>query len=381
RWSGGEVALYNLVTHLPAQIEPLVVLAEEGPLAERFRSAGVPVTVMPLDPDIRNVHRNDLGAMVGGSVHMIRYGLRVGRVLREARVDLIQTNSLKAALYGAQAGWLAGAPVIWDIRDILSPPYVRPGIARVLRGLARTVPAGLLTNSQATTRALGLPANFSRPVRAVPSGYAGPLGRLATGRDLSGRDPSAPFTAVLVGRLAPWKGQHVFLEAVKLLRERRNDLRFWIAGDALFGEDDYKSRLQKTVRRERLDSVVFLGHVDDVPALLRRADLLVHTSVTPEPFGQVIVEGMAAGLPVLATNAGGPTEIVVDGVTGRLLPPGDPRALAEALEWMADHPAERAAMGEAGLRRVQERFTIEATVKGVLELYDEVLKAKGRQKA
>lgn len=116
-----------------------------------------------------------------------------------------------------------------------------------------------------------------------------------------------------------------------------------------------------------------LGHVDDIQGLMNTADLLIHTSVTPEPFGQVIVEGMAAGLPVIASNEGGPVEIVVHGETGLLIEPDDAAILADSIKWMLDHPEERRRMADNGMKRVKEHFVIENTVKDIVDYYKGLL--------
>lgn len=112
------------------------------------------------------------------------------------------------------------------------------------------------------------------------------------------------FNVLLVGRLAHWKGQHIVLEAAKSFKNEPR-VKFWLAGDALFGEEAYKQELLQKITNDELTNVSMLGHVDDIQGLMNTADLLIHTSVTPEPFGQVIVEGMAAGLPVIASMKAG----------------------------------------------------------------------------
>jgi len=108
----------------------------------------------------------------------------------------------------------------------------------------------------------------------------------------------------------------------------------------LFGETGYERELHMLVARlELTDRVEFTGHIDDVAGQLDRADVLVHASVIPEPFGLVVVEAMAAGVPVIAADAGGPAEVITNGVDGLLTAPGDVDALAEALQALAmDEP-------------------------------------------
>ena len=178
----------------------------------------------------------------------------------------------------------------------------------------------------------------------------------------------------LVGRITPWKGQDVFLRAAARVRERFPNACFWIVGSPMFGEDDYERSLHVLAGELGLtEHVKFWGQRDDVPALLARTDLLVHASTLGEPFGQVVIEGMAAGKPVIATDGGALPEIVLPGETGLLVRMGDAEAMADAICALLADPARAAAMGTAGWRRVQEKFTIAHTVRKVETVYDQML--------
>ncbi|GGF83488.1 putative glycosyl transferase [Paenibacillus albidus] len=365
KWSGGEVALFNILTNIGDQIEPLVILAEEGALAERLREKGIDVRVIPLDESIRSRGRNavNLGAPAA-AMGLLAYGRKLAPLLKQEKVDCVHTNSLKSAFYGAVAAKKAGIPLIWHIRDHIGAPYLKPVVAKAIRLMSRMLPNGVIANSHSTLNALELPR--SKKTLVVYSAFA-----KAIGNGIGLRDQK-DFNVLLVGRLANWKGQHILLEAAKRFKNDKR-VKFWLAGDALFGEEAYKQELIDTMEREGLTNVSLLGHVEDIQGLMQTADLLVHTSITPEPFGQVIVEGMAAGLPVIASNEGGPVEIVVPGVTGLLIQPGDPVILANSISWMLNHPEERRTMAESGMRRVKEHFVIENTVKDIVNYYKGLL--------
>ena len=162
----------------------------------------------------------------------------------------------------------------------------------------------------------------------------------------------------MLGRLAPWKGQDVFLRAFAAAFPNGNE-RATIAGSAMFDEDDYAQELIRLAEdlgiSERID---FAGFVDDVSALLSDCDAVVHASVIAEPFGQVVVEGMAAGLPVIASAGGGPLEVITDEVDGLLFPLGDVHALATQLQRIAGDEALRRRLGSAARRRAED-FTPE----------------------
>jgi glycosyltransferase involved in cell wall biosynthesis len=112
-----------------------------------------------------------------------------------------------------------------------------------------------------------------------------------------------------------------------------------------------------------------------MPSVYRALSLLVLPSRQPEPFGLVLLEAMATGLPVVATDQGGPREICVEGETGQLVPPDDPARLADAIGWMLDHADRARAMGESGRRRVESRYDICTTVRAIEAVYDELLPA------
>lgn len=365
KWSGGEVALFNILTHIGEQIDPLVILAEDGALAERLREKGMDVRIIPLDESIRSRGRNavNLGAPAA-AFKLLAYGRKLAPLLKAEKVDCVHTNSLKSALYGAIAAKIAGVPLIWHIRDHIGAPYLKPIVAKGIRLLSRLLPNGVIANSHSTLNALELPR--SKKTLVVYSAFA-----KAIGNGIGMRDQK-DFNVLLVGRLAHWKGQHIVLEAAKSFKNEPR-VKFWLAGDALFGEEAYKQELLQKINNDELTNVSMLGHVDDIQGLMNTADLLIHTSVTPEPFGQVIVEGMAAGLPVIASNEGGPVEIVVQGETGLLIEPGDAAILAESIKWMLDHPEERRRMADNGMKRVKEHFVIENTVKDIVDYYKGLL--------
>ncbi|MBO9606660.1 MAG: glycosyltransferase [Paenibacillaceae bacterium] len=373
RWSGGEVALYNMLTHIGDKVDPLVILAEDGVLADRLREKGIDVRVVPLQDDVRNRNRNALNAqLVTASYRLFAYGKRLARLLKEEQVACVHTNSLKAAFYGAVAAKMAGVPLIWHIRDHIGTPYLNPLVARTIRLLSRFLPNGVIANSNSTLSALQLPK--SKKTLVAYSSFAQSIGsreRVAT--------PEEKFVVLLVGRLAEWKGQHIVLEAARSFLHDPHDgnVEFWLAGDALFGEDAYRERLIRQIETDGLYNVSLLGHVDRIQELMQRADLLIHTSITPEPFGQVIVEGMAAGLPVIASNEGGPAEIVLDGETGMLIRPGDPELLANAVRLLRDLPEERQRMSANAIKRVREHFVIERTVSQITRYYEGLVAGDG----
>ncbi len=362
--SGGELALARLLPSL--DVDAHVILGEEGPLVQVLESLNISLEVLPLADDTGGLRKDDVRpgrvpwrSLVGTarSVSVLR------RRLRELRPDLVHTNSLKAALYGGLAGRLAGVPVVWHIRDRIADDYLpRPAVGLV-RLAARVLPSAVIANSSMTMATLG---RVRRPNAVVPS----PVEERSTGRPRMSDD--GHLRIAIVGRLAPWKGQHVFLEAFARAFPD-GDARAVVVGGALFGEHDYAERLHADARRLGIaERTTFTGHVDEIDEVLSGVDVLVHASVTPEPFGQVVVEGMAAGVAVIAAAAGGPAEVVDHGVDGLLHEPGDVEDLAGCLRRLADDPALRERLAARGRRRAAA-FRPDRVAPMVRSLYDQVL--------
>ena len=155
----------------------------------------------------------------------------------------------------------------------------------------------------------------------------------------------------MVGRLAPWKGQDLFLRAFATAFPDGKGQAV-IVGSALFGESDYAASLHELARElDIAERVEFRGFVPDIAAKLAEFDVLVHASRSAEPFGQVVVEGMAAGMPVIAANCGGPAEIIDPGVTGLLFSANEVDELASALVLLRSDPDLRQRLGQAGKQR------------------------------
>jgi glycosyltransferase involved in cell wall biosynthesis len=368
--SGAELALVRLLQALGDSIEPHVVLGEEGPLLARLRAAGISAEVLPAPRAMRETRRDRIGARLLPGPELTQtaaYTVALARRLRRLQPDLVHANSLKALLYGGLAGRLARVPVVWQVHDRIADDYLPRAGVRLVGSLARFLPAAVIANSTETLERLHAAANGA--TRRLPQAVIyypvdlRPLPKAANG---------GPLLVGMVGRIAPWKGQDVFLHAFARAFARGEE-RASIVGAPLFGEQRYDESLRHLVSRlgiaERVD---FVGFRDDIAAELARLDVLVHASRLPEPLGQVVQEGMRAGLPVVAADAGGPAEVIAPGETGFLFPPGDVHALAETLTTLAGDAPLRARVGEAAA--VSSRaFDPERIAPQVLDLYETVL--------
>jgi glycosyltransferase involved in cell wall biosynthesis len=276
----------------------------------------------------------------------------LARLLRERRPDLVVNWIGKAQLYGAPAAVLAGMAdrVVWWQHEISSGHWIDRW--------ATLLPAKAIGCSSHAAAAAQARLRPRRRTFVVAPGTAEPPG---APRDAAGpRDGQRPLVGI-VGRLQPWKGQERLLRAQALLRERGRSIDVVIVGGDAHGlSSDYAASLPGLVDALGLQGAVTLtGHVPEPGPYIDRMDVLVNAS-DPEPFGLVLLEAMARGVPVVAVRSGGPLEIVQDGVTGVLARDGSPQALAAALELLLDSPELRERLGRAGRERFLAEFTAKA---------------------
>ncbi len=291
------------------------------------------------------------------------------RVARHAaNFDVLFANSQKALVVGSIASRIAGKPLVWYLHDMLTADHFSALNRFVSVKLGSQFASRVITNSEASREAFvqcGGRADRttvvyngidSKPFADEPSEEATLRLRVEIGFK------PGPIVGVF-SRLAPWKGQHVLIKALRLVP----NLRAVFVGAPLFGDEvRYLEELQAKARDLGVsERVRFLGFREDIPALLQAVDFVAHTSVAPEPFGRVIVEGMLAGKPVVATKAGGACEIIVDGVTGCLVSPGDPVELASALRRLIEEPKLAARLGGAGREFAMRQFSVEAMLRGI----------------
>jgi len=182
----------------------------------------------------------------------------------------------------------------------------------------------------------------------------------------------------VIGNIRKWKGQHVAIEATKLLVDKYKNIRCILVGNISNSNEDteYFEYLKELVTKYNIkENILFAGFRNDILDIIFNLDILVHTSILPEPFGRVILEGMILRKPVIATNQGGPLEIIENAVSGILIPPEDPKSLSDNISFLLENKYYSNMMGENARRRIEEKFNIIKTVKKIEELYSSLLRA------
>ena len=359
-------------------IEATVAVFGQGPFRDRLSALGIPMVDVTLPRWTRAAGRYRLpGGPLAGAPLMagaLPAALRLAAQARRAGADLIHTNGMKAHLLGGLAGRLVRAPVVWHLRDF--PPEGWAG--RLFREAAARLPEVILAPSEAVAASVrvrdrGHPRVVPDPVdldRFHPR-----ISRDRIRREL-GVAEHEPLIG-LIGHLTPWKGHEAFLAIGRLVVDLVPSARFVVAGGTIYETNGHQGYLEMLRRRAAelglSDRVTFLGTRDDIPELLAGLDVLVHPPTAPEPFGRVLAEATAVGCPVVAARCGGIPEVIEDGVTGLLIAPGELEAFTAAVLRLLREPALRSRLGEAGRRRAEARFGIDAHTARVLATYRAVL--------
>jgi glycosyltransferase involved in cell wall biosynthesis len=378
-FGGSIVSLYQLVRGLDRErYEPVVLFYRPNPFVRRFEEAGAKVLVLgntaagagrPAAPPRRR-RSNPLAEWLAILRQIGPGTLRLLRVIRQERIHLVHGNDVLISNREAVlAAALAGVPYISHVRAFERLTWFDRRLTRWVHTciyISRAI-------ADAHT-AQGVPAERGVVIYNAldPEEFAA-SGDQDAARARLGLSPAHQVVGI-TGRLVAWKGHEVFLRAVAELAPARPMLRAVIAGDADPTEPAYLERLKALAQELGIaDRVIFAGYWERIVELLPALDVLAHCSVRPEPFGRVIIEGMAAGVPVVGANAGAVPEIITDGETGLLVPPGDAPALAKAIGRLLDDAPLAEAVRQRALEHVRRHFSLEAHVAQVQAVYERVL--------
>jgi glycosyltransferase involved in cell wall biosynthesis len=351
------------------------VFFEPGPWVQELRAAGHRVTVLRAGR-LRQLHRT------------LATVWRLARILRERKPDLLLNWSAKTQLYGSPAALLAGIGdrVVWWQQAIPSSKGWLDRTATLLPAravacysqAAADAQAQLFPHRPTVVIAAGTPIPDAAPGSAGADAQTAGQADQGAGADTRLRLPPGVPVVGLVGRLQPWKGQDRMLEAQAILRERGAEMHLVLVGGDSWGlSPEYASSLTGMIERLGLgEAVTMTGEVPDADPYVRQLDVLVNAS-DPEPFGIVLLEGMARGVAVLAVNSGGPAEFIEHERTGLHARSGSPEDLADALEPLLRSAELRARIAAAGRERFLQEYTDAALGKRFFATFERLIAPDG----
>jgi glycosyltransferase involved in cell wall biosynthesis len=373
---GAERSLVSLIRTASPALRFTVILPDHGDLEAAVSEAGADAHVLPWPRALLTLGElsGRPGALALGSAipAMRKTAHDLRELLRLARPDALVTNGVKPHALGALAArTLPGLPLVWYLRESLERRRLSRAVLRALSGrcdaaiaISRYVAEDAATYLPRTTQPtviyniVGVPVGQSDEARPVPK-------------------PEGEVWFASIGGLTALKGHDVFLQAAARVTRDHPEARFLIVGGNRYVSEQhlhYEANLRRLVHELGLGGVVrFLGHRSDVPALLRRVDVLVQSNTAPEGFGRSVVEAMTEGVPVIASGAWSFLELIEDERTGWLVPPGDVPALAARMTACLRSPdtrRETGARARASVSRLVDppasAATFEATVHAVI---------------
>jgi glycosyltransferase involved in cell wall biosynthesis len=400
---GGSIinVLYPVVTGLDRdRYEPLVLFYWPNPYRERFEASGVktivfekprsrqhpaPIAKLQKNRLIRNLQQGDgranaLYHALGGYVRLsycVPQILRLAKLIKAYDIDLIHINggSTGPAREVILAAKLVGVPCICYVMGFSELQVIDRQIARLVDQYTFCSNAiaqhyfihGRISPSKGQTIYHGI----------VGEKWSQPYDTSQVRRELGWSDED--FVVGNIGRLVSWKGQDVFLKALAEVKREVPDIKGLIVGSPdKLGEGEGQSSSSPSYYEELLglteslnltDNVQFTGFRNDIPQLMASIDVLVHSSSEPEPFATVVIEGMMAGRPVIATNAGGMPEMIEKSVTGLLVPLNDPQAMAQAILFYYRDQARAKQIAKAGQQKAMAELTAQRCMEEFQALY------------
>ncbi|OFV94282.1 MAG: hypothetical protein A3F68_08770 [Acidobacteria bacterium RIFCSPLOWO2_12_FULL_54_10] len=312
----------------------------------------------------------------------VRQQIRFAGFLKRNRIQVVHAYGFYSMVFAVPAARLARVPVVVaSIRD--TGELLTPLQKRAQKAVCRLADS-VLVNAAAVREWLVGQGYNERKIEVIHNGIAsdridGGGGGQRLRREL-GLPPNVPVVAML-SRLNRMKGGAFFLEAAAAVASRFPEVRFLVVGDVGCGEKSYREELEHQAIRLGLgDRVLFTGFRLDIPDILSELSVSVLPSLS-EGLSNVLLESMAAGVPVIATKVGGNPEVVEDGVNGLLVPPGDPQALAQAMCRLLERPELARYYGQAGKRRIAEGFSLGRMVRQTEQHYLNLLPGAGPRQA
>ena len=348
-YGGLEKVVINLAERLDREKfhTSICCLDKLGELAEEAKEKGIKVVMVKRRPGID-----------------FFLPFRLAHILKKERVNLLHTHNMGPLFYGSLAAWLARVPIVLNTRHGRERKIGSQWIWRLNNEI--------ITISEDAKKELSISNRInSEKIRVIYNGIETKQYITKTNIYKVKKVLNINSTLVIgtVARLSPEKDQFTLLEAFSKIAQMVDSVKLVIVGDGILRQE--LERRSKSLGIK--DKVLFLGFRQNISEILSIFDVFVLSSLT-EGIPLTLLEAMAAGKPVVATNVGGNPEVVVDGETGFLVPPKNPEKMAEAIITLLKNEELAMKMGEAGRKRVEEKFSLERMVREYEEIYRNLLK-------
>jgi len=354
---GGEISLINLLEKLDrTNFTPFLLVIGEGELEKTARALGVKVFIL----DYRKI-KNPLNL-----IHSLRVIKIIIQIIKDNNIAIVHCNSTGGlTLMSGIAARVCGIPSIWHVRAVERDIVIDSILTGLFTKIIVISKAVIKRLFWLHTKKIEVVHNGVNIERFMPLEAMGPLHK-------SFIPDGSNIVIGTIGRYNPVKGYEYFLSAACEVLKTVPYARFVIAGIDYDEKNHYLVKLKRQANRLGIeDKVVFTGNCSDVNAMTNAFDICASTSPN-EPFGRNIIEAMACAKPFIAFDAGGPREIIENGISGILVEPKNSHALAQAAVELISKPSLRATLGENARKRVENFFTIEMATKKIELLYKQI---------
>lgn len=341
RRSGVPAVAHAFIMHAgDANVEPSVLFAYNGIYADELRNAGIPVQT--------------LGQRSPFVWRCKRFLLNLFLIVRGQQYDVVHIHSIKLA-WSVLIARLLGIKTVFHLHELPRR------IGWLIRTAIAAADATVFCSATCAAHFASVPARMKR---TILNAVAFPKQQVVS------HSNDKTLRIVMAASLNKLKGQDILLNAFARLHNSNAEL--WLYGTTGLSAHGYVRGLKQYAAAHGIaDRVFFPGPTSDIFSVFSKAAVVVHTSWT-ESFGMALVEAQSCGVPVIAHDLGGMREVVADGVSGYLIPPGDVAMLAERLEELLASPELRNRLGNEGSRLMRERFDIRQRTDDYRRLYDEI---------
>ena len=355
---GSDRSLLNLVKNLDKdKFNITVILPEDGPLVDKInRFDNVEVIINELA--VLRRKNLSLSGMSQYFIMLIKSIKFINNLIKEKNIDIVYTNT-SVIFAGGISAKLCKVKSIWHIREIIKSKYERFIVSRIVN----TFSDYIIANSKATAEAI---SKNKDKVKVIYNAID-----IEKNIDLEYNDGAYKEVAATVaggydkikvgmaGRINRWKGQKLFVDMAKLVSQDNDNVEFLIAGNVYKGEDYILDDLKEYILESGVkDKIGLLGQVDNMNSFYKNIDIFILPSIQPEPFGLVVIEAMNNKLPVVATNHGGPVEIIENNIDGFLVDYKDAKEIAQVVNKLIKDKELRSYIATNAEEKVKKQFNV-----------------------
>lgn len=366
-----EVLLHFMEVSQDLGYYPILVVPHEGWLTQQCRIRNIPCELLPSLP---NTFTTDFWQQQFRP--WLLNGFAIAQLVRKWNAVMVHSNTPRTAYHGGLGARFAKVKAITHVHDIVNIPYSSSMKARLLH----TLTDWTIVPSNAVAEALiDVAPQFQSRIQTLYNGWDISIYQNVVSANLQALF-NIPEDALVIGSVSamtPWKGQDILIDAFCVIYNQNPQSRLIIVGSSQgsLQQDLYEQQLHQQVHEAGLQNVViFTGWREDVWSLIKSFDIFVHVPTKPDPLPTVVLHACALGSTIVASSIGGIPEMIIDDVTGVLVPPSNAKVLSDELLTLSDHADKRLKMKQSSQQYFLDKFSRQIMRNNLGKIYSKVLK-------